>query len=50
MPSQLSVCLFPIHWPGEKKNSHEPFVGKNVFLQFVYLKRYTIIRFKKISN
>ena len=49
MPSQLSVCLFPIHWPGEKKIV-EPFVGKNVFLQFVYLKRYTIIRFKKISN
>ena len=46
----LKSCSFPIHRPGEIKNSHEPPAGGKCFLQSLCLKRYTIKRFKKISS
>ena len=45
----LKYCSFPIHRPDEIKNSHEPPAVRN-FWQSLCLKRYTIKRFKKISN
>ena len=46
----LKSCLFPIHRLGEIKNSHELPANRNIFLQSLCLKRYTIKRFKKISS
>ena len=46
----LKSCSFPIHQPGETKNSHEPPTGRNFFFQSLYLKRKTTQRFKKISS
>ena len=46
----LKSCSFPIHQPGEIKNSHEPPTGRNFFFQSLCLKRKTTQRFKKISS
>ena len=40
----LKSCLFPVHRPGEIKNSHEPPASRNFFLQSLHFKRYTIKR------
>ena len=42
--------MFPFHQLDEIKNSHEPPVDRNVFLQFFCLKRYTAKWYKKISS
>ena len=47
----LKSCLFPIHRPGEIKNSHEPPAIRNFFLFCnLCLKRYMMKRFKKTSS
>ena len=50
MRPTLKSCLFPIHWLDEIKNSHEPPVGRNFFLQSLCLKRYMTKRYKKTSS
>ena len=46
----LKSCLFPVHQPGEIKNSQKPPKVTNFFLQSLCLKRYSTKRFKKISS
>ena len=43
----LKSCWFPIHRPGEIKNSHEPPRVETLFLQSLCRKRYTTKLFKK---
>ena len=46
----LKSCSFPLHRQSELKKSHELPLGRNFFLQYLCLKRYTMKRSKKISS
>ena len=46
----LKSCLFPIHQPGEIKNSHEPPVDRNFFFAIILSKKIYDKIFKKIGS
>ena len=47
--ASLKSCSFPIHRPGEIKNSHLPPAGRKFFLHNLCLKRYTIKDLKRYA-